>query len=181
VTGSSVNLSWAPRERRHHCTITGYRAFQNGTQVATPAAACAGTWAQPRTSYSFTVAAVNPFGASGPERGVAGTTGPAAGRRAARVLGSEHIQCAERDDVQVPEPYQRRYPDSQMYWAFTQNGVTQVHSFAQVPTFDMPANSAGRMYFYIVTDPSDPVISADPTGARTSISSSSPSAAADGL
>jgi hypothetical protein len=56
-----------------------------------------------------------------------------------------------------------RYPDSQMYWAFTMNGVTQVHSFTQAPTFDMPANSSGRMYFYIVTDPTDPVTAADPT------------------
>jgi hypothetical protein len=37
------------------------------------------------------------------------------------------------------------YPDSQVYWSF--NG--QVHSIAQQPYLDMPANSAGRMYFYL--------------------------------
>jgi F5/8 type C domain/Beta-1,3-glucanase len=36
-----------------------------------------------------------------------------------------------------------RYPDSQVYWSF--NG--QVHSIAEQPYLDMPANSAGRMYF----------------------------------
>jgi hypothetical protein len=38
-----------------------------------------------------------------------------------------------------------KYPDSQIYWSF--NGVT--HSIAEAPTFDMPANSAGRMNFYL--------------------------------
>jgi hypothetical protein len=38
-----------------------------------------------------------------------------------------------------------RYPDSQVFWSF-QN---QAHSFADMPFFDMPANSAGRMYFYL--------------------------------
>jgi hypothetical protein len=38
-----------------------------------------------------------------------------------------------------------RYPDSQVYWNF--NG--QVHSIAEAPYLDMPANSAGRMYFYL--------------------------------
>ncbi|MBX6723732.1 MAG: hypothetical protein IRY92_10955, partial [Dactylosporangium sp.] len=38
-----------------------------------------------------------------------------------------------------------RYPDSQVYWSF--NG--QVHSIAEQPYLDMPANSAGRMYFYL--------------------------------
>ncbi len=37
------------------------------------------------------------------------------------------------------------YPDSQVYWSF--NGVA--HSIADQPYFDMPANSAGRMYFYL--------------------------------
>ncbi|HEY1016656.1 MAG TPA: beta-1,3-glucanase family protein, partial [Herpetosiphonaceae bacterium] len=38
-----------------------------------------------------------------------------------------------------------RYPDSQVFWSF--NG--QTYSIAERPTFDMPANSAGRMYFYL--------------------------------
>jgi hypothetical protein len=38
-----------------------------------------------------------------------------------------------------------QYPDSQVYWSF--NGQTA--SIAQQPYIDMPANSAGRMYFYL--------------------------------
>nr|WP_296063521.1 beta-1,3-glucanase family protein [uncultured Actinoplanes sp.] len=40
-----------------------------------------------------------------------------------------------------------KYPDSQVYWSF--NG--QTHSIAEQPYLDMPANSAGRMYFYLGT------------------------------
>ncbi|MEW2347616.1 glycoside hydrolase family 64 protein [Streptomyces sp. NPDC006684] len=38
-----------------------------------------------------------------------------------------------------------QYPDSEVYWSF--NGET--HSIAEQPYVDMPANSAGRMYFYL--------------------------------
>jgi hypothetical protein len=38
-----------------------------------------------------------------------------------------------------------QYPDSQVYWSY--NGVA--HSIADQPYFDMPANTAGRMYFYL--------------------------------
>jgi hypothetical protein len=38
-----------------------------------------------------------------------------------------------------------RYPDSQVYWSF--NGT--VRSIAQQQYLDMPANSAGRMYFFL--------------------------------
>jgi Beta-1,3-glucanase len=38
-----------------------------------------------------------------------------------------------------------KYPDSQVYWSF--NG--QTHSIAEQPYLDMPANSAGRMYFHL--------------------------------
>jgi hypothetical protein len=48
------------------------------------------------------------------------------------------------------------YPDSQVYWSF--NG--QVHTIAEQPYFDMPANSAGRMYFGLGAPP-DP---ANPNG-----------------
>jgi hypothetical protein len=38
-----------------------------------------------------------------------------------------------------------KYPDSQVYWSYN----NQVHSIAEQPYFDMPANTAGRMYFYL--------------------------------
>lgn len=48
-------------------------------------------------------------------------------------------------EVKILNRTNGRYPDSQVYWSF--NG--QVHSIAEQPYLDMPANSAGRMYFYL--------------------------------
>jgi hypothetical protein len=48
-------------------------------------------------------------------------------------------------ELQVLNRTNGQYPDSQVYWSF--NGQTE--SVAQQPYIDMPANSAGRMYFYL--------------------------------
>ena len=47
-----------------------------------------------------------------------------------------------------------KYPDSQLFWSFSYKNtagttVSETHSFADAPTYDMPANQSGRMYFYI--------------------------------
>jgi len=42
-----------------------------------------------------------------------------------------------------------KYPDSQVFWSFKSNTVNEVHSFAEKPLYDMPANASGRMYFYL--------------------------------
>ena len=48
-------------------------------------------------------------------------------------------------EVSIVNQTNGQYPDSQVYWSF--NG--QEESIAQQPYVDMPANSAGRMYFYL--------------------------------
>jgi hypothetical protein len=48
-------------------------------------------------------------------------------------------------EVAVVNQTNGQYPDSEVYWSF--NG--QEKSIAQQPYIDMPANSAGRMYFYL--------------------------------
>jgi hypothetical protein len=48
-------------------------------------------------------------------------------------------------EVAIVNQTNGQYPDSQVYWSF--NGQTE--SIAQQPYIDMPANSAGRMYFYL--------------------------------
>jgi len=65
VSSTSVALSWNASTPGANCTITGYRVYQNGVQTT----ASTGTTASlsglaPGTTYSFTVAAVNAFGAS---------------------------------------------------------------------------------------------------------------------
>ena len=48
-------------------------------------------------------------------------------------------------EVKIANQTNGQYPDSQVYWTF--NGQTA--SIAQQPYIDMPANSAGRMYFHL--------------------------------
>src|SRR6185437_3851333 len=50
-------------------------------------------------------------------------------------------------EIAVVNQTNGQYPDSQVFWSF--NGQTE--SIAQQPYIDMPANSAGRMYFYLGT------------------------------
>lgn len=52
------------------------------------------------------------------------------------------------------------YPDSQVFWSFkgkTNTGVqiSETHSIAEAPTYDMPAIQSARMYFYIAPDVSN--------------------------
>jgi hypothetical protein len=48
-------------------------------------------------------------------------------------------------EVKILNRTNGQYPDSQVYWSFS----GQTNSIAQQPYIDMPANSAGRMYFYL--------------------------------
>ncbi|WP_030338135.1 beta-1,3-glucanase family protein [Streptomyces sp. NRRL S-1022] len=48
-------------------------------------------------------------------------------------------------EVKILNRTNGKYPDSQVYWSFD----GQVHSIAEQPYLDMPANSAGRMYFHL--------------------------------
>jgi Beta-1,3-glucanase len=44
-----------------------------------------------------------------------------------------------------------KYADSEVYWSFNDSnlGIMETHSIADQPTYDMPANGSGRMYFYL--------------------------------
>jgi hypothetical protein len=42
-----------------------------------------------------------------------------------------------------------QFPDSQVFWSVTINGVKETHSIAEQQFFDMPANASGRIYVYL--------------------------------
>jgi hypothetical protein len=50
-----------------------------------------------------------------------------------------------------------KYADDQITWTANINGVASQFTIAQQPFFDMPANSAGRMYFFL----NDPTLAED--------------------
>jgi hypothetical protein len=58
-----------------------------------------------------------------------------------------------------------QYQDGDVYWSFTNAGSTETHSIAQQPTYDMPANSSGRMYFYLCAT-GDSTCAANPTKSK---------------
>ncbi len=58
-----------------------------------------------------------------------------------------------------------KYPDSQVFWGITGTTLTggtinELHSIADAPTYDMPAATSARMYFYIAPNAAGAVTNA---------------------
>jgi hypothetical protein len=76
-----------------------------------------------------------------------GTSGGGSGAPPASFWGNTSAIPAASNvlELSIVNQTNGQYPDSEVYWSF--NGQTE--SIAQQPYIDMPANSAGRMYFYL--------------------------------
>jgi hypothetical protein len=55
-----------------------------------------------------------------------------------------------------------KYQDGEVYWSFKNGAIDETHSIAAQPTYDMPANNSGRMYFYLCAT-GDAACASDPT------------------
>jgi hypothetical protein len=55
-----------------------------------------------------------------------------------------------------------KYSDAEVYWSFKNGNISETHSIAAAPTYDMPANNSGRMDFYLCAT-GDATCAADPT------------------
>jgi hypothetical protein len=112
-------------------TGTGRYVRMNGTARATP--------------YGYSLLEFGVYTTTGGTTGGGGGTGTGAppasfwGNTSA-IPAATHVL-----EVAIVNQTNGQYPDSQVYWSF--NG--QEESIAQQPYIDMPANSAGRMYFYL--------------------------------
>jgi hypothetical protein len=95
----------------------------------------------------YGTARATPYGYSLWELGVFGTGGSGGNPPDNSFWGDTGTIPAAQNvlTVKILNRTNGHYPDSQVYWTF--NG--QVHSIAEQPYLDMPANSAGRMYFYL--------------------------------
>jgi hypothetical protein len=58
-----------------------------------------------------------------------------------------------------------KFKDDEVYWRFQTGTIKEIHSIAEQPTYDMPANASGRMYFFICAK-SDASCQADPTKSK---------------
>ena len=137
---------------------TGYQWYENGTPIsgATNATYYSGALAATDAGDSFTVAVsnsagnitsnaamvhINPNTDGSPPASFWGNT--AALPAATQVMTFSFINATNGV-----------YPSSQVFWSFqgttsTGTKVSETHSIADEPTYDMPAVSSARMYFYI--------------------------------
>jgi F5/8 type C domain/Beta-1,3-glucanase len=113
---------------------TGRYIRMNGTARATP--------------YGYSLWEFDVYTTTGgTSGGGGGTGGGTGGEPPASFWGNTSAIPAATHvlEVAIVNQTNGQYPDSQVYWSF--NG--QEESIAQQPYIDMPANSAGRMYFYL--------------------------------
>jgi trimeric autotransporter adhesin len=102
------------------------------------------------TTYYYQVEASNPAGVSAPTGPVSATTLPLG--ESTPFWGPGNIPAPPAGDVMTFAFVNRtngQYPDSQVWWSTTINGVTTTNTIAAQPYFEMPANSSGRMEFYL--------------------------------
>jgi hypothetical protein len=59
-----------------------------------------------------------------------------------------------------------KFTDSQVFWSFKSGSISETHSIAEAPTYDMPANNSGRMYFYLCAAGDPTNCTGDPTQSK---------------
>jgi hypothetical protein len=137
-----------------------YRIFRSTTQSFTPSASnqvgsTKSNFYQDivlaaSTTYYYIVQASSPAGTSTVGGPVSATT--LALGNSAPFWDASNIPATPSGDVMTFKFLNRtngQYPDDQVYWSVTINGVTTSNTIAAQPYFQMPANASGRMYFYL--------------------------------
>jgi hypothetical protein len=102
------------------------------------------------TTYYYIVQASNPAGIT-TVGGPVSATSLALGNNVP-FWDASNIPATPAGDVMTFKILNRtngQYPDSQVFWSTTIGGVTTTNSIAAQPYFQMPANSSGRMEFYL--------------------------------
>jgi trimeric autotransporter adhesin len=104
----------------------------------------------PSTRYYYIVQASNPAGITTVGGPVSATT--LALGTSTPFWDATNIPPTPSGDVMTFKILNRtngQYPDDQVFWSVTVGGVTTTNSIAVQPYFQMPANSSGRMEFYL--------------------------------
>jgi beta-glucanase (GH16 family) len=109
--------------------------------IATCAAAAAQRWSSPAAT-STTATSTTATGTSTATQASTGSGAPPASfwGNTAAIPKAKHVL-----EVKITNQTNGHYPNSEVYWSF--DGTEK--SIAQQPYIDMPADSAGRMYFYL--------------------------------
>jgi hypothetical protein len=171
---NEIDLIWNSTNSGVGTAATEYYIYRSTTSPFTPSASnLIGTtrsnWFQDAlcrasTQYYYQVLASNSIGASPSSATITATT-PApnptlwggapfwdsSDMPALPVGGTVMMKFLNRTN--------RKYTDDQITWTATLNGVVTTYALAQAPTFAMPPNSSGRMYFFL----NDPTLDEDDT------------------
>jgi trimeric autotransporter adhesin len=100
------------------------------------------------TTYYYIVEANNSSGTSPASPVVSATTGSLGS--AAPFWDMSNIPTAKNVlELKFLNRTNGKYTDDQITWSATVNGTATQNTVASQPFFDMPANSSGRMYFYL--------------------------------
>jgi trimeric autotransporter adhesin len=171
---NEIDLIWNSTNSGVGSVVTEYYIYRSTTSPFTPSTSnLIGTtksnWFQDAlatasTTYYYQVLANNSLGVS-PSSATVTTTTPALNPSlwgGAPFWDASGIPALPAGDTVMMKFLNRTngvYTDDQITWTATINGVASAYTFAQQPTFAMPPNSSGRMYFFL----NDPTLNEDNT------------------
>jgi hypothetical protein len=147
---------------------TSYRWFRNGTAIngATQATYVTPAVAVGDTGEQFSVTVTNASGSVTSAKAALSINSAADGGPPASFWGNTGTLpiATQVMTFSFVNRTNGKFPNSQLWWSFsgkTASGqqVKELHSFAEAPTFDMPAINSARMYFYIAADAAHAVLS----------------------
>jgi trimeric autotransporter adhesin len=171
---NEIDLVWNSTNSGVGTAATEYYVYRNTTQPFTPATTnLIGTtksnWFQDAlgkasTQYYYQVLANNSIGVSPSSATVTATTTALNPNLwgGAPFWDASNMPALPAGDTVMMKFLNRTngvYADDQITWTATINGVASQYTFAQQPTFAMPPNSSGRMYFFL----NDPTLDEDNT------------------
>jgi len=171
---NEIDLIWNSTNSGVGTVVTTYYVYRSTTPTFTAGASnLIGTtksnWFQDdvltaSTQYYYQVLANNSIGVSPSSTTVTATT-PALNSSlwgGAPFWDASNMPALPPGDTVMMKFLNRtngKYTNDQIIWTATLNGVVTTYTFAQQPTFAMPPNSSGRMYFFL----NDPTLDEDNT------------------
>ena len=171
---NEIDLIWNSTSSGVGTVVTMYYIYRSTTPTFTPAASnqigiTKSNWFQDdvltaSTQYYYQVLANNSIGVSPSSTTVTATT-PALNPNlwgGAPFWDASNMPALPAGDTVMMKFLNRtngKYTNDQITWTATLNGVVTTYTFAQEPTFAMPPNSSGRMYFFL----NDPTLDEDNT------------------
>jgi hypothetical protein len=165
---NEIDLSWNSSNSGVGSVATTYYIYRSTTSPFTPSTSneigtTKSNWFQDAlgtasTQYYYQVLASNTLGTSPSSTTVTATTQSLNPNLwgGAPFWDSSNMPALPAGDTVTMKFLNRTngvFTNSQIIWTATINGVASQYSFAEQPTFAMPPNSSGRMYFFL-NDPS---------------------------